>query len=117
MSKKRPEDQREEPGCADIVRYRTSSGRSRVILAINVLFLIWLIPGEAGGAARDVPDDCFIGTTWKYWSDCRASPPTVVVSIISRWVLVDAILGAVWWLSLRLLRRSSDRADLQATSL
>lgn len=53
----------------------------------------------------------------KYWSDCP--PPTVVVvSIISRWVLVDFILIAVW-LNLRLLmlRRSSDRADLQATSL
>ena len=87
-----------------------------VIFAINVLFLIWLIPGAAGGALGDVPDGCSIGTTAKYWSDCP--PPTVVVvSIISSWVLVDVILGAVWWLNPRLLRRSSDRADLQATSL
>jgi hypothetical protein len=88
-----------------------------VIFAINVLFLIWLIAGGAGGAATDAQDDCSIGTTAQVWSDCRLRPPTVVVvSTISRWVLVDVILGAVW-LNLQLLRRSSDRADLQATSL
>ena len=88
-----------------------------LVLAMNALFLIWLAAGGVGITASDVPDDCFRGDTWKYWNDCRVSPPTVVaVSIISRWVLVDVILGAVW-LNLRLLRRSSDRADLQATSL
>jgi hypothetical protein len=84
-----------------------------VVLAINLLFLTWLALAHVGVTASDLPFDCFLGDTWKYWpNDCRVGPPNVVaVSIISIWVLVDFTLIAVL-LSLRLLmlRRRSDRA-------
>jgi hypothetical protein len=85
------------------------------ILAINTLFLIWLIAG-VWTTPSDVPFDCHMAGVAKHWADCRVSPRTVVaIDIVYSWVMVDFILGVVW-LFVWSLRRS-DRADQQATSL
>jgi hypothetical protein len=69
-----------------------------VILAINALFLIWLIAG-VGSATGDVPDDCYPGMA-KYWADCGdaliAARIEVAMKIILFWGFVDTILGFVW---------------------
>ena len=72
-----------------------------VILAINALFLIWLIAGVRG-ATGDVPDDCFMAGMAKHWADCRAGNVLIAARIeVARNIIlfsgfVDLILGVVW---------------------
>jgi hypothetical protein len=67
-----------------------------VILAINALFLIWMIAG-AGGAASDVPNWCYTADLAKHWpSMCGNAGAAVAAVIILFWGFVDVILGVVW---------------------
>jgi hypothetical protein len=65
-----------------------------IILAINVLFLIWVITAIAG--ASDTPADC--GTLSA--EDCEAAEAvgTAIGTgiIVFFWVAVDVVLGIIW---------------------
>jgi hypothetical protein len=72
-----------------------------VILAINALFVIWLIAG-VGGAASYVPDWCYMAGMAKHWAECEAGNALIAARIaVARDIIffsgfVDIILGFVW---------------------
>lgn len=82
-----------------------------VILAINLLFLIWLIAGLAG--AGEAVKDCasLVGQAAR---NCRAGNTGTAVGasigaaiIIGLWAFVDVILGVLWLVT----RRRTPRAQ------
>jgi hypothetical protein len=67
-----------------------------VILALNALFLIWLIPGVELPAS-DVPDWCYMAGEAKHWpSLCGAGNIGTAVAVVILWGFVDVILGVLW---------------------
>jgi hypothetical protein len=72
-----------------------------VILAINALFLIWVIAGVRG-AIGDVPDWCHMAGMAKHWAECEAGNALITSRIaIARDIIffsgfADIILGVVW---------------------
>jgi len=75
---------------------------SYVILAVNLLFLIWIIAGVAGSSGHAT--DC--GTLDQSTCDAARNVGTSigVGIVIGLWVAVDVILGIIW-----LVTRSSKR--------
>jgi hypothetical protein len=65
-------------------------------LAIQVLFIIWIIAGASGGSGNPDPSDCG-GLDLKTCNDAQDAGTAIGVGlIIVFWMVVDVILGVIY---------------------